>query len=580
MRILLSILISIAPILGFAQTTGKVLEANAALGIQSVPNFVINSNAEKNTNAILQSGGTLSRDCSGPEVINGTCSFDWISDTSGQYLKFTANTMPEGSKGFTCSAYMRFQMDTLGAAASAYVVVEDGSGNAISPQTQLYATYNSVAAANDGTTGLALVEGYPCKPNQENRFAIYRSASTSARIHFDEVHVVQFPNAMAAPARAATNEASYTPTYTGFGTVSTSNMKWYVDGAYLYVYGSFVVGTPTAVEARMSLPTGYTSSSTISTLMLCGDASRNANATTLFRQGILCEPSTSYITFAVQQDTVNLQTKATGTGFSGTGNTIQINAKIPIAGANNANAIPASCINNPDCMNNFAARISSAGTVSDENFSFINGNAGLSTSTFTVTFDSNRFSVAPICQCTVVDVGGTTSQRDCQIQTVSTTQVVYGTTAQTSGTTSATAYGVSLTCSRAGTDVKPWGPIPWLTGMVSSNKPSSIVYIDGRSGGASDGTNCTGTCTVYDGSPGVTSTRTGTGTYEVNVPAGTCSTILKCSFSGVNVGTSLTACGRLASTAATTTKYTYACVTTNTNTATDSLVDFQCSCSR
>jgi hypothetical protein len=58
------------------------------------------------------------------------------------------------------------------------------------------------------------------------------------------------------PAKSnAKNAAIYIPTFTGFGTVSSSNITWEQIGQYVHINGSFVPGTVTATEARVSLPT-------------------------------------------------------------------------------------------------------------------------------------------------------------------------------------------------------------------------------------------------------------------------------------------------------------------------------------
>ena len=51
-----------------------------------------------------------------------------------------------------------------------------------------------------------------------------------------------------------TDLASYTPTFTGFGTPASSSVKYARIGKYLYVVGTFVSGTQTSEEYKIGLP--------------------------------------------------------------------------------------------------------------------------------------------------------------------------------------------------------------------------------------------------------------------------------------------------------------------------------------
>ena len=51
---------------------------------------------------------------------------------------------------------------------------------------------------------------------------------------------------------------SYTPTFQGFGTVSNVDFTYRQEGDSIVIQGFFTSGTPTATEAQISLPNGYT----------------------------------------------------------------------------------------------------------------------------------------------------------------------------------------------------------------------------------------------------------------------------------------------------------------------------------
>jgi hypothetical protein len=163
---------------------------------------------------------------------------------------------------------------------------------------------------------------------------IFHVATTNA-----SAWTFDFDNVTVGPSQIATGAvmsdwASYTPTYTGFGTPSSSNILWRRSGDSLQIRGVFVTGTNTGVEARMSLPPGLTTPSNIGTLNSLGFIGSSETAsTTWFGQCALIEPSVSYITFGTRRSTTTDLTKVTGSSLCGNGSTISLpTLTIPIAG--------------------------------------------------------------------------------------------------------------------------------------------------------------------------------------------------------------------------------------------------------
>jgi len=138
--------------------------------------------------------------------------------------------------------------------------------------------------------------------------------------------------------------------------------------------------------------------------------------------------------------------------------------RYPLNGTAYSNVVPASCINNPDCQNNFSAKVAAANTVSDENSDFINGNCAITdTSLYTCTFVTGRFSVTPNCTASLGAAGDTTTNTGTITidgTASDATKLVY----RISYNSAKTAIPARIACSRAGSDVKPWGPIPLLSG--------------------------------------------------------------------------------------------------------------------
>jgi hypothetical protein len=133
-----------------------------------------------------------------------------------------------------------------------------------------------------------------------------------------------------------TDWVAYTPTFTGFGTVSNVQIWSRRVGDTLYIRGRVQSGTPTAVEAQMTL--GYngtnsnvTSSSTkITNIQLAGmlifDGGGASTCNTLI------ESNKGYITFGYQSVAGSAGlTKLNGNGLVATNTVISFQAEVPIA---------------------------------------------------------------------------------------------------------------------------------------------------------------------------------------------------------------------------------------------------------
>jgi hypothetical protein len=130
-----------------------------------------------------------------------------------------------------------------------------------------------------------------------------------------------------------TNFSAYVPTFTGFGSVTTSNINWRRVGGSVELEGTFVIGTATATEQRMSLPNSIVSSTGINVLELAGEMDTNANLGTIYKLLVLKEPSVSYVTFGAQASgTPGLAKTASSGPYPSAGSIMTIKASIPIQG--------------------------------------------------------------------------------------------------------------------------------------------------------------------------------------------------------------------------------------------------------
>lgn len=137
---------------------------------------------------------------------------------------------------------------------------------------------------------------------------------------------------------AMTDWIAYTPTFTGFGTVSSSAFYSRRVGDSLEIEGNFTQGTTTATQAQITL--GYNGgngnvsvdTTKIATGTLVGNGGINIASTTFFNIGVLAPTSSAnYLLFSIQGSSTNILTATNGNGL-GSGQVMEFYAKVPIVG--------------------------------------------------------------------------------------------------------------------------------------------------------------------------------------------------------------------------------------------------------
>lgn len=128
---------------------------------------------------------------------------------------------------------------------------------------------------------------------------------------------------------------AYTPVFTGMGTPTSVSFMSRRVGDSLEVSGNFITGTPTNVEARVSI--GYngvsgnvTSRSGLPSISYAGQTVKNQSGS--YHHFVLKEPGVSYMTFGRSGAIENGLNKVTGTGDFPSGYTYSLSALFPIQG--------------------------------------------------------------------------------------------------------------------------------------------------------------------------------------------------------------------------------------------------------
>lgn len=140
-----------------------------------------------------------------------------------------------------------------------------------------------------------------------------------------------------AATKELTSWVTYTPTFTGFGTVTGISIWSRRIGDTLHIRGRFSTGAaPSAVEARMTLGFngvngGITSDATkVSAIQHCGNLARAIAGDP--NHYALIESNVGYLTFGYQNATNASLTKQLGNAMFSPSQTFSLMAEIPISG--------------------------------------------------------------------------------------------------------------------------------------------------------------------------------------------------------------------------------------------------------
>lgn len=207
-----------------------------------------------------------------------------------------------------------------------------------------------------------------------------------------------------------------TSDFTGFGTVTAINVQHRRIGDSMEIKGLFTAGTTTATEARLNIPGGQTSASTIGTLECAGQFLMGGNFAG--SANTLVEASKTYITFGLSGASNTGNAKANGNAFT-TGQTFSLTAKVPIAGWSSNQRAPtligSVTSNSTGAERIERARITNTGTptVASQSSSWISSITDNGVGDMTINITSGTFSAVP----TVIATPGPNSDITSVIQT-------------------------------------------------------------------------------------------------------------------------------------------------------------------
>jgi hypothetical protein len=379
----------------------------------------------------------------------GTSACNWALSSPSGYTSFSADsdcTLPTGSNVYGAASDMTgqskipsiyfaslpagtyrveglgyFRQNNGGAFVCSYqfydgtvgdgnLVVGAGSdaigGPAIGRFTQTTAgakTFQLRAATVSGSPSCELFNS--STPTQDLYINVYRYP-TSAELAF-------------VPQQFEYDWTSYTPTFTGFGTVTSPECQHKREGSDQLIRCKFTSGTATATEGRVTLGGGVNTATTskIPSIQAAG-VFFVGNTATVHGGSVLIQPSVGYVNFSAEgvfgSNSTSALAAANGNSIVSNTTAMSFYARVPIDGWTASVTAPlfiGSVTSNSTGMERIE-RVSienSSGTASTkrQSGSWISSYTNPSTGQVTATIAAGIFSSPPTCSCMIAD-GDTT----------------------------------------------------------------------------------------------------------------------------------------------------------------------------
>ncbi len=265
-------------------------DASAGVGVWSTGN-----------NATFLGGGTISGTLSVDSTtpLQGAASFKYVTSGTGSandYFVSPAKSVDIRFRGQ--QVYLTFPYSYAGNASDLKIVVYDATNSAILTATT-DTIVPTIALGGSGTVVQTATVG-----------CIIPTSCTSIRVGFQfmiagaTVRTFQFDSlsistdvASVSNVANLTDWTSYTPTFTGFGTVTAINARYRRVGNNIELNMKFTPGTTTASTSDITLPTGLTISSAIASgsIFGMGQAARVGSDTL----GVIANPSGTSVGLSV-----------------------------------------------------------------------------------------------------------------------------------------------------------------------------------------------------------------------------------------------------------------------------------------
>lgn len=313
MKFILSLLL----LFSNAAEAARTVQADVLEGQLSTPNWTVNPSCRANTRSITASAGSITRITADNARLDSETACRWAAAGAGNTLEFTTKQMPRGYAQGNCEVSFRY-FSGVGTFTARAV---NASGFVSEP----------VTLAGDGSNLLSnpVRIVLPCGGDYTTPGPGPILRITAAGANSIDVAMVQSGPVTSIGQFSAVSEwQPYTPTFTGFGTVTVQSFRWRRVGGAIEIEGRFTSGTTTATEARVSLPNNFVAASDYATFEVVGTGGTASVGAAVI---VLQEPNQTYMTFGWAGSGSQSMTKANANTFT-SGNAVSLSARIRVQG--------------------------------------------------------------------------------------------------------------------------------------------------------------------------------------------------------------------------------------------------------
>lgn len=213
-------------------------------------------------------------------------------------------------------------------------LIADPSGTPVVIQPAGYV----VQAATVGTK-MRQIATFQTQATGQTYRLCFHVASTSTSAYVLAVDNVSVGPQVVQYGSPITDPVDYIPTYTGFGTVTQTNMglRWWRSGANIHIQGDFTIGTVAAATASFSLPAGLTTNiaAVSGNFQIVGKATNNSIVTPQAKDyNLITTNGASTINFSICEigNATNPLAPQNGNAIFPSGTVVSVNLVVAITG--------------------------------------------------------------------------------------------------------------------------------------------------------------------------------------------------------------------------------------------------------
>lgn len=312
-KILLSALLFTQPVYAGVGTNAKF---TSVTGADYSTNLIKNPSAFDNALNVTTSNAIAARDTAVGKKLNNVASFGVTSLATSGFVDFLLNTASIEQEKGNCQFKGMYLRNTSG--PGVFMEITDGSA------VRLLAAELTIVSE---WSEFSII--YPCGADGARKVRLFSSNGGTQSINLGNLYYGKATGIGLASANYG--PISYTPTFTGFGTVTGVDCKEARDEAFLLLDCAFTTGTHTATQARVSLPAGLNVDAQAAAYISRG-IFLNGSVVGAFSDYVITLAGVNYVLFGRQDAGSGGLNPRNGTDLGAGPQARSFSARIPIAG--------------------------------------------------------------------------------------------------------------------------------------------------------------------------------------------------------------------------------------------------------